>query len=85
MKADAEGSEAYRNVLETPAWAPVVTTSRDASSGPKLDPDEALRTAIKAALDAGDVERARSLLDMLAPLIPRSGGAVVSLATRRKP
>jgi hypothetical protein len=31
------------------------------------DPDEALRVAIKAALDAGDHARVRALLDVLDP------------------
>ena len=34
--------------------------------------------AIKSAIDGGDLERTRARLDVLAPPVPRSGGAVVS-------
>ena len=44
------------------------------------DPDEALRGAIKAALDAGDLVRVRALLDVLDP--PRA--PVVELAPRNR-
>jgi hypothetical protein len=44
------------------------------------DPDEALRQAIKAALDAGDLARVRALLDVLDP--PRA--PVVELARRNR-
>jgi hypothetical protein len=41
------------------------------------DPDAALRMAIKAAIDAGNLARAGKLLDVL------KGAEVVELATRR--
>ncbi len=49
---------------------------------PSVDPDEALREAVKAALDAGDLARVRALLDVLdgTPSAPRG---VVRLADRR--
>jgi hypothetical protein len=47
-----------------------------------VDPDEALRVALKAAVDAGQWERVRVLTDLLASA-PK-GAEVVELATRRK-
>ena len=46
------------------------------------DPDDALRTAIKTALDAGSYARVRALLDVLESTETRVAG-VVELATRR--
>jgi hypothetical protein len=65
---------------------PTVTSSarqREATSGhvakAKLaDSDEALRGAIKAALDVGDLGRVRALIDVL----DSSKAAVVELAAR---
>ena len=48
--------------------SPEQSTVLDARSTPepqRIDPDEALRVAIKAAVDVGDVARARALLDIL--------------------
>ena len=50
--------------------------------GAVTDPDEAVRTAIKAAVDAGRVELAARLLDVLQEA-PKSGG-VVRLETLKK-
>ena len=47
-----------------------------------VDPDEALRVALKAAVDAGQWERVRVLTELLAN--PPKGAVVVELATRRK-
>jgi integrase len=65
---------------QSPAESQPATSTRSA--------DDALRDAIKAAVDEGDVERAKALLAILAP--PRPGVRdvdpsenVVSLATRR--
>jgi hypothetical protein len=47
-----------------------------------VDPDEALRVALKAAVDAGQWGRARALTELLAN--PPKAAVVVDLATRRK-
>ena len=47
-----------------------------------VDPDEALRVALKAAVDAGQWERVRVLTELLASAL--KGAEVVELATRRK-
>ena len=47
-----------------------------------VDPDEALKVALKAVVDAGQWERVRGLTEMLAT--PPKAGAVVELAARRK-
>jgi hypothetical protein len=47
-----------------------------------VGPDEALKVALKAAVDAGQWERVRVLTELLAT--PPKGAAVVELATRRK-
>ena len=47
-----------------------------------VDPDEALRVALKAAVDAGQWERVRVLTELLAN--PPKGGTVVDLAERRR-
>jgi hypothetical protein len=47
-----------------------------------VDPDEALRVALKAAVDAGQWERVRGLTEMLAN--PPKAAAVVELVGRRK-
>ena len=61
-------------------------TLRDGSSMPDPkpvdDPDAALRSAIKAALDAGLFERARALLDVLAKTSTPAG--VVDLRNRKR-
>ncbi len=48
----------------------------------EVDADEALRVALKAAVDAGQWERVRVLTELLAN--PPKGAVVVELATRRK-
>jgi hypothetical protein len=48
----------------------------------EVDPDEALKVALKAAVDAGQWERVRVLTELLAT--PPKAAAVVELATRRK-
>ena len=63
----------------------------DGESGPSVeerrgcgavsDPDAALKEAIKVAVDEGQYERARALLDVLAKT--PSVGAVLDLAKRR--
>lgn len=58
------------------AWAP------PASAQPApLDTDDAIRTAAKLAIDAGDVDRARALLDLLAAKPKRA--PVLTFATRK--
>jgi hypothetical protein len=47
-----------------------------------IDSDEALRIAIKLAVDAGQLERAGRLLDVLRATSPAA--SVVELATRQK-
>lgn len=49
-----------------------------------VDPDAALRAAIKAAVDAGDVERAQALLAVLQPKSRASAPNVVALDARRR-
>lgn len=52
----------------------------------RLDPDEALRVAVKAAVDAGDFDRAKALLAVLEgtrPEAPNAGANVIALAARR--
>jgi hypothetical protein len=51
-------------------------------SGPVTDPDEAVRTAIKAAVDAGRSELAARLLDLLQE--PPKPGALVRLETVKR-
>jgi hypothetical protein len=74
-----------KEVAET-ADAPGLETSGDVSGRtkpkPSLDPDEALRMAVKAALDAGDLARVRALVDILEGS-PAPAAAVVSLTDRR--
>ena len=43
----------------------VETTNRDDSQNSAVHPDEALRGAIKAAVDGGLYDRARALIDVL--------------------
>jgi len=47
-----------------------------------VDPDDALKLALKAAVDAGQWERVRVLTELLAN--PPKGAVVVELAGRRK-
>ena len=47
-----------------------------------VDPDDALKLALKAAVDAGQWERVRGLTEMLAN--PPKAAAVVELVGRRK-
>ena len=49
---------------------------------PSVDPDEALRTAVKAALDAGDLVRVRALVDIL-DVSPTTRPTLVRLSDRR--
>jgi hypothetical protein len=46
------------------------------------DPDDALRIAIKAAVDAGDLARATRLIEVLGATAPSA--AVVELGLRRR-
>jgi hypothetical protein len=48
-----------------------------------VDPDEALRVALKAAVDAGQWERVRVLTELLASA-PKGAAPVVELVTRRR-
>jgi hypothetical protein len=48
-----------------------------------MDPDDALKVALKAAVDAGQWDRVRGLTEMLANP-PKGAAPVVELATRRK-
>lgn len=54
--------------------------SRPAEPKPHVDPDEALRVAIRAALDAGDDARAEELMAVLR----RKPAPVLTLATKAK-
>jgi hypothetical protein len=72
------GSRAQRTDLphpvETTAWSEVApevarseapgARSAERSPAPPVDADEALRLAIKAAVDAGDYDRAAALVDV---------------------
>jgi hypothetical protein len=78
--AMVEGPFAPQKTTSTPpnvAKAGRVDTDVDTET----DPDEALRTAIKAAVDAGDFDRARALVAIL-EAAPKPA-PVVDLATRR--
>jgi hypothetical protein len=56
--------------------------STDAPAAPSpLDTDDAIRTAAKLAIDAGDLDRARALLDLL-DAKPKTA-AVLALAGRK--
>jgi hypothetical protein len=56
--------------------------AKSTSEAQSADPDEALRAAINAAVDAGDVARAMALLEVL-KASPRPA-AVVDIASRRR-
>jgi hypothetical protein len=49
--------------LSPPPATPAVGTGR--ATSPAFDADAAIRTAAKLAIDAGDLQRARALLDLL--------------------
>ncbi len=53
----------------------------EVSASAPLDTDEAIRTAAKLAIDAGDLGRARALLDLL-DAKPKPA-AVLTLASKR--
>jgi hypothetical protein len=55
----------------------------EVSASTPADADEAIRTAAKLAIDAGDVQRARALLDLL-DAKPKPA-PVLALATRKPP
>lgn len=50
---------------------------REVSASPPISVDEAIRVATKLAIDAGDLTRARALLDLL-------DAAPIAFLTRRK-
>ncbi len=66
-----------------PPKATVADASERAESAPRNDPDDALRVAIVAALDAGDYDRVRALVVVLENS-PRPA-PVLTLATRKAP
>jgi hypothetical protein len=68
------------NASESPSRSTVLVADSAPETKPS-DADEALRTAIKAAIDAGNIERARVLIELLAEK-PKVA-PVVDLATRR--
>ena len=69
---------------EIPGFAEEKATSQPAVLGDckASDPDAALRTAIKVALDAGDFDRVRKLVAVLESAPPAA--PVVRLADRRR-
>jgi hypothetical protein len=56
-------------------------TRREVSAVDAVDTDQAIRTAAKAAIDAGDVTRARALLELLDAKPP---APLLTLATIRR-
>jgi hypothetical protein len=74
---DAE--DATQGDARPPEVSASAAPSRDAPS--PLHTDQAIRTAAKLAIDAGDLARARVLLDLL-DARPRAA-AVLMLATRK--
>ena len=67
---------------ESPTQSPVLVAKSTPIPVPATDPDEALRTAIKVALDAGDLARATALLEVLRAT-PKPA-AVLTLAVQRE-
>lgn len=56
---------------------------RAAAASEPVDADAAIRLAAKLAIDAGDLERARALLDLLAPKQAATVASVTPLAVLR--
>jgi len=54
---------------------------REVSASTPMSPDEAIRVAAKLAIDAGDLTRARALLDLLE--VERPAVPVATLAARK--
>ena len=54
------------SVAECDAGHTVATVRAEARTEGRVDPDEALKTAIKAAVDTDDLERAMRLIEVLA-------------------
>ena len=89
MNLGREGIETSRDVAKVVvevAGEPRLETIGDVSGRtkpkPSVDPDEALREAVKAALDAGNLARVRALLDVL-EAVPAPAATVLCLAGRR--
>lgn len=90
---DRANAHDLRDPVTSPVVPPIASTTSDeatvlagtrpAESEPRSDPDEALKTAIKVAVDAGDTARAMALLEVLRAS-PKPAG-VVDLASRRTP
>jgi hypothetical protein len=68
---------------EESAPKPAALSGPCAVSG-TVDPDDALRTAIKAALDAGDLARVKALVDVLEQAPARKPAAVLELVPRER-
>lgn len=65
--------------LELPTGELTVSVGSEPAEPKPSDPDAALRLAIKVAVDAGDLDRAGKLLDIL-----KGTPKVVDLASRRE-
>ncbi len=76
-EANAIGESPEQSTVMVGESPPIPVPERD-----PVDPDDALRAAIKAALDAGDLARAGALLDVLRSA-PKPAPVVV-LEERRK-
>lgn len=76
------GSAIHESDIAGDGVATVLAESEPRKPEP-TSPDAALRVAIKAAVDAGDLARASALLEVLRAT-PKPA-PVVDIATRRKP
>jgi hypothetical protein len=77
-----ERAETSPNVAKRDEGTTLHETFRDEPRCQKPDPDEALRDAIRAALDAGDLDRVTALVELLRSS-PRPA-RVIELARIRK-
>ena len=77
---------ASKSVVETRSSAPAADPPLPAPTvdavPSTVDPDAALKDAIKAAIDSGDLSRATKLLEVLRATAPAAG--VIDLASRRR-
>jgi len=74
--------EGQRWICTRDAWHHARAWTPPNTAAPPHDADEAIRTAAKLAIDAGDVDRARALLDLL-DTNPRTTATVLTLAARK--
>ena len=67
------------------AGEPTVSAGSEPAESKPLDPDEALKLAIKAALDAGDLARVSALVEVLkATSMPTPASNVIDLDPERQ-